>query len=62
MKEPTSKETGCVKAVCVLGRSSWRKKKVGDGVRTMNFVAFGVYSIGFHVSFDFIKMDILFYF
>jgi hypothetical protein len=38
------------------------EKKVGDGVETMNFVAFGVYSIGFHVSFDFIKMDILFYF
>ncbi len=26
----------------------------------MNLVAFGMYSIGFHVSFDFIRMDIFF--
>ncbi len=28
----------------------------------MNFVAFGVYSIGFHVSFDLIRMDLFFKF
>jgi len=33
------------------------KIKVGDGVGRMNFATFGVYSIGFHVSFNFIRTD-----
>ncbi len=49
-----------MKAIRVLGRSSCKKKKVGDGMGRMNVAAFGVYSIGFHVSFDFIIMDIFF--
>jgi len=36
------------------------KKKVGDGMGRMKFATFGAYSISFHVSFDFVRMDIFF--
>ncbi len=36
------------------------KKKVRDGTGRMKFATFGAYSISFHVSFDFVRMDIFF--